>query len=246
VKISSVRKTGFKKPTWDIEVREKHCYQLSNGVLSHNTIALSLGDYCSNGIEPSYSHSYVRNVIREGRNAKEAVMVYSHEFRVYKHLVENEGLPHTITPEQKAQMIEQDLDPNVPHPRFMPECFSTTDTIDPEHHIDIQAAAQTWIDSSISKTINVPTDFPFEKFSDIYLKAYDAGLKGCTTFRFNPEAFSGVLVKEEDLKNTNYTFVLQSGEERTYSGNTLIEYEGQTQTAANLFDAVKENYFGKH
>ena len=209
------------------------------------TISLSLGDNASNGIEPSFSHSYLRNVIREGRNAKEAVTVYSHEFRMYKHLVENEGLPHRVTAEQEAEMLSQGLDPKVPHPQFMPSCFSTTDNISPEHHVKIQAAAQKWIDSSISKTINVPTDFPFEKFSDIYMMAYEAGLKGCTTFRFNPEAFSGVLVKEDDLKNTNYTFVLQSGEEKTYSGNTLIEYEGQTQTAANLFDSIKENYFGK-
>ena len=64
-------------------------------------------------------------------------------------------------------------------------------------HVDIQAAAQKWVDSSISKTANVPTDFPYEQFKDIYLYAYEKGLKGCTTFRFNPEAFQGVLVKEQ-------------------------------------------------
>ena len=79
--------------------------------------------------------------------------------------------------------------------------------------MDIQAAAQNWIDSSISKTANVPTDYPYEDFKDIYLYAHEKGLKGCTTFRFNPEAFQGVLVKEEDLKNTNYVFTLEDGSE---------------------------------
>jgi ribonucleoside-diphosphate reductase alpha chain len=77
--------------------------------------------------------------------------------------------------------------------------------------VDIQAAAQKWIDSSISKTANVPTDYPFEDFKDIYLYAYEKGLKGCTTFRFNPEAFQGVLVKEQDLENTTYQFTLDDG-----------------------------------
>ena len=81
----------------------------------------------------------------------------------------------------------------------------------PEAHVDIQAAAQKWIDSSISKTANVPTDYPYEDFKDIYLYAYEQGLKGCTTFRFNPEAFQGVLVKEKDLKNTVYNFTLADG-----------------------------------
>ena len=77
--------------------------------------------------------------------------------------------------------------------------------------MDIQAAAQKWIDSSISKTANVPTDYKYEDFKDIYLYAHEQGLKGCTTFRFNPEAFQGVLVKEEDLKNTTYVFTLDDG-----------------------------------
>ena len=67
----------------------------------------------------------------------------------------------------------------------------TRSTIKTKNHVDIQAAAQKWIDSSISKTINVPTDYDFEDFKEIYMYAYEKGLKGCTTFRFNPEAFPG-------------------------------------------------------
>ena len=102
-----------------------------------------------------------------------------------------------------------------------------------------------WVDSSISKTANVPTDYNYEDFKDIYLYAYEQGLKGCTTFRFNPEAFQGVLVKEEDLKNTTYVFTLEDGTEMKVKGDEEIEYDGEMHTAANLFDALKEGYYGK-
>ena len=98
-------------------------------------------------------------------------------------------------------------------------------------HVDIQAAAQKWIDSSISKTANVPTDFPYEDFKDIYLYAYEQGLKGCTTFRFNPEAFQGVLVKEQDLKTPSIRFMLDDGSEveprATKRSSTTARYTRQ-------------------
>ena len=112
-------------------------------------------------------------------------------------------------------------------------------------HVDIQAAAQKWIDSSISKTANVPTDYPYQDFKDIYRYAHESGLKGCTTFRFNPEAFQGVLVKGKDLKNTKYRFVLDDGAIVEANGDDEIEYDGEVHTAANLFDALKEGYYGK-
>jgi len=111
--------------------------------------------------------------------------------------------------------------------------------------VDVQAAAQKWIDSSISKTANVPSDYPYEEFKDIYLYAYDQSLKGCTTFRFNPEAFQGVLVKEQDLENTTYKFTLENGETVELKGNETVEYDGEEHSAANLYDALKEGYYGK-
>ncbi len=111
--------------------------------------------------------------------------------------------------------------------------------------MDIQAAAQKWIDSSISKTANVPTDYPYEDFKNIYLYAYKQGLKGCTTFRFNPAAFQGVLVKESDLANTLYRFELEDGSVLELKGNEQVEYDGEMHSAANLFDALKEGYYGK-
>jgi ribonucleoside-diphosphate reductase alpha chain len=75
--------------------------------------------------------------------------------------------------------------------------------------------------------------------------AYSSGCKGCTTFRFNPEVFQGVLVKTDDLKATRYRFKLANGEEIEVAGDEDIEYDGEHHSAANLFDALKEGYYGK-
>ncbi|MEJ8567528.1 adenosylcobalamin-dependent ribonucleoside-diphosphate reductase [Elongatibacter sediminis] len=191
------------------------------------TISLSLGNNVSNGIEPSFAHHYSRNVIREGRKTKEKVEVFSYELLAYRHLVNADAMPFST-------------DEN-----GLPEHFVTAEEVKPSEHVDIQAAAQKWIDSSISKTANVPTDFAYEDFKDIYLYAHHQDLKGCTTFRFNPEAFQGVLVKEQDLASTTYRFVLDDGQTIEVKGNEEVEYDGEMHTAANLFDALKEGYYGK-
>ena len=193
------------------------------------TISLSIGNNVSNGIEPSFAHHYFRNVIREKKKTKEKIDVYSFELLSYMNMVN----PNV------------DLEADSESDNKLPEYFVTAEDITPKEHVDVQSASQKWIDSSISKTANVPTDFKFEDFKDIYLYAHAQGLKGCTTFRFNPEAFQGVLVKEKDLKNTLYTFVLDDGKEIQVAGNEEIEYDGEIHTAANLFDALKEGYYGK-
>jgi ribonucleoside-diphosphate reductase alpha chain len=200
-----------------------------SSVAPTGTISLSLANNASNGIEPSFAHHYFRNVIREGKKSKERVDVFSFELLAYRHLINAEAMPHADNDEER-----------------LPDYFVTADDITPREHVDIQAAAQKWIDSSISKTANVPTDYPYEAFKDIYLYAYEKGLKGCTTFRFNPEAFQGVLVKEKDLANTTYRFVLDDGSIVEAKGNEEIEYDGEVHTAANLFDALKEGYYGKY
>jgi len=192
------------------------------------TISLSLANNVSNGIEPSFAHHYSRNVIREGKKSKEKVDVFSYELLAYRELVNSKAMPFGESEEEK-----------------LPEYFVASDDIQPKQHVDVQAAAQKWVDSSISKTINVPTDCDFEEFKDIYMYAYDNGLKGCTTFRFNPEAFQGVLVKEKDLEKTTYQFTLEDGSKVELKGNEEVEYDGETHTAANLFDALKEGYYGK-
>ena len=77
------------------------------------------------------------------------------------------------------------------------------------------------------------------------MEAYDRGVKGITTFRFNPDAFQGVLVRDDDLKGTKYQITLEDGEVIELAGHEEVEYEGETHTAANLYDALKEGYYGK-
>jgi len=192
------------------------------------TISLSLANNASNGIEPSFAHHYFRNVIREGKKSKEKIDVFSFELLAYRELINPKALPGSENVSER-----------------LPEYFTTADDVTPREHVDIQAASQKWVDSSISKTANVPSDYKYEDFKDIYLYAHEQGLKGCTTFRFNPEAFQGVLVKEEDLKNTTYVFTLEDGTEVEVKGDEQLEYDGEMHTAANLYDAIKEGYYGK-
>jgi len=91
----------------------------------------------------------------------------------------------------------------------------------------------------------VPSDIPFEEFKEVYVYAYDRGLKGTTTFRMNPEAFQGVLVRSEELEKVAYVFVLEDGTEIIAKGTDRILYDGEEHTAGNLFDAIKENVYGK-
>ncbi len=192
------------------------------------TIALSLANNASNGIEPTFAHQYSRNIIREGRKTRERVEVDSYELLAYRRLVDPEASP---------------LASEGPH--CLPAWFVTTDDVTPRQHVDMQAAAQQWVDSSISKTINVPSDIDYEAFKDIYLYACRKGLKGCTTFRFNPAAFQGVLVREQDLANTWYRFTLSDGTTVDARGDEEIEYDGATHSAANLYEALREGYYGK-
>ena len=212
----------------DSIIKEGCRFSHHSSIAPTGTISLSLANNVSNGIEPSFAHHYSRNVIREGKKSKEKVDVFSFELLAYRTLVNEKAMPYG-TSEEEA----------------LPDYFMSSENIVPRAHVDIQAAAQKWVDSSISKTINVPTDCDYEDFKDIYLYAAEKGLKGCTTFRFNPEAFQGVLVTEKDLENTTYSFTLEDGSTVEFKGNEEVEYDGETHTAANLFDALKEGYYGK-
>ncbi len=130
-----------------------------NSIAPTGTISLSLANNASNGIEPSFAHHYSRNVIREGRKTKEKVDVYSFELLAYRELVNENAVPFSEDEENA-----------------LPDYFIAADDVTPTQHVDIQAASQVWIDSSISKTANVPTDFAFDEFKHIYEYAYDEGL----------------------------------------------------------------------
>jgi ribonucleoside-diphosphate reductase alpha chain len=212
------------------ELAETGCrFTHHTSIAPTGTISLSLANNASNGIEPSFAHFYFRNVIRGGKKTKEKVDVYSFELLAYRELINSKAKPGATADAEK-----------------LPEYFIASEDVTPREHVDVQAAAQLWVDSSISKTANVPTDFPYDKFKDIYLYAHEKGLKGCTTFRFNPEAFQGVLVKEQDLKNTIYKFTLDDGTVVEARGDEEIEYDGELHTAANLFDAMKDGYYGRY
>src|SRR5579883_1089699 len=127
----------------------------------HNTIAPTgtislLANNVSNGIEPIFKPEYVRHM-RFAENTR-TFRVKDYALRVWQ-AGKHEGLP---------------------------PAWVDTDTLMPEAHLQIQGAMQPYIDNAISKTINIPVDFPFEKLVDVYTQAYKLGLKGCTIFRPNP------------------------------------------------------------
>ncbi|MBN2693438.1 ribonucleoside-diphosphate reductase [bacterium] len=191
-------------------------------IAPNGTISL-LHNNVSNGIEPTFTHVYMRNVIVPGNKTKAQQEVMDYAYLLYKNEIEPNATPENL-----------------------PDYFVASSTLKPTEHIDIQSAAQKYIDTSISKTINVPTDFPYESFKSIYIEAYKKGLKGVTTFRFNPHFSSGVLVEKNNLKNTTYEFTLDNGKTIQVRGDEKVLYDGEVHIAANLFDALKEGYFGKY
>lgn len=200
--------------------REGARFTHATSIAPTGTISLSVGNNASNGIEPTFRHHTTRNIRRPGRRTREAVDCYSYELLAYRSLVDADAGPDDL-----------------------PEAALTAERVSVEAHIRMQAAAQPWVDSAISKTLNVPADMGFEDFQDIYLQAWRAGLKGCTTFRPNPKAQMGVLVDPERLRSTWFTFTLADGHEVTLRGDEQVEYEGQVHTAANLYAALDEGYY---
>lgn len=192
-------------------------YSHATSIAPTGTMSLTWGNNCSNGIEPVFADSYMRNIREPGKKTKRQDEVMDYAFFLWK---------------------EKNKD------KKLPGYWSTTEMLEVSDHIRIQAAMQKWCDSSISKTINVPVNYPFEDFKKVYMDGWKAGLKGITTFRFNPDAFSGVLVQKADLENTTYTFTGEDGREYSLKGSDQVEYDGETHNVANLFDALKEGMYG--
>ena len=128
---------------------------LLTSIAPTGTISL-FADNVSSGIEPVFSFSYVRHVTQPDGSRK-AGEVNDYAYRVFKSL-NGEEAP-------------------------LPGYFVDAQTLMPEDHLVMQAAVQKHVDSAISKTINIPEDFPFESFKNVYLNAYERGCKGCTTYR---------------------------------------------------------------
>ncbi len=141
---------------------------LLTSIAPTGTISLYAGNV-SSGIEPVFAYAYTRKVLqKDGSRTEEEVVDYAVQM-------------------WRDRMGDAEL----------PDYFVNAQTLAPEDHVRMQAAAQKWVDSSISKTINVPEDISFEAFKDVYMQAYETGCKGCTTYR--PNAVTGsVLAVSED------------------------------------------------
>jgi ribonucleoside-diphosphate reductase alpha chain len=141
---------------------------LLTSIAPTGTISLYAGNV-SSGIEPIFALSYERKVMqKDGSKVTEVVEDYG----VTKWKRDNPGVP-------------------------LPKSFVTAQTLTPNAHVRMQAAAQRWVDSSISKTINVPEDINFDDFKKVYMDAYDTGCKGCTTYRPNDVTGSVLTATEE-------------------------------------------------
>ena len=155
----------------DDDVREAIArHRIRNALLTSiaptGTISLYAGNV-SSGIEPVFAHAHTRKVLqRDGSRTEEEVVDY-------------------------AVQAWRDRNGDAP----LPDHFVSAQTLSPRDHVRMQAAAQRWVDSSISKTINCPEDISFEAFKDVYLEAYDTGCKGCTTYRPNKVTGSVLTVR---------------------------------------------------
>jgi len=130
---------------------------LLTSIAPTGTISL-FADNVSSGLEPVFSFKYTRTVLMpDGTRREEEVS--DHAYRLFRRL-KGEHAP-------------------------LPDYFVDAQQLSPADHVIMQAAVQKYVDSSISKTINVPVDFPFEQFKDVYRQAYELGCKGCTTYRPN-------------------------------------------------------------
>ncbi|SEQ49592.1 adenosylcobalamin-dependent ribonucleoside-diphosphate reductase [Thalassovita taeanensis] len=171
---------------------------LLTSIAPTGTISLYAGNV-SSGIEPVFAYAYTRKVLqKDGSRTEEEVVDY-------------------------AVQMWRDLKGNAP----LPDYFVNAQTLAPLDHVKMQAAAQKWVDSSISKTINCPEDIDFETFKSVYMAAYESGCKGCTTYRPNDVTGSVLSVSEGSDKVPE----VDTGAEVIYMSEPLDrpqELEGNT------------------
>ncbi|WP_412562188.1 adenosylcobalamin-dependent ribonucleoside-diphosphate reductase [Thalassobius sp. MITS945101] len=145
---------------------------LLTSIAPTGTISLYAGNV-SSGIEPVFAYSYTRKVLqKDGSRTEEEVVDYA------------------------VKMYRDKFGENAE----LPSHFTNAQTLAPLAHVKMQAAAQKWVDSSISKTINCPEDISFEAFKEVYMEAYETGCKGCTTYRPNDITGSVLSVSESEEK----------------------------------------------
>ena len=145
---------------------------LLTSIAPTGTISLFAGNV-SSGIEPVFAYAYNRKVLqKDGSRIEEEVIDYA------------------------VQMWRDKFGD-----KELPEYFVNAQTLPPIAHVKMQAAAQKWVDSAISKTINCPEDISFEEFKKVYLQAFETGCKGCTTYR--PNAVTGSVLSVSETSKAN-------------------------------------------
>jgi ribonucleoside-diphosphate reductase alpha chain len=161
---------------------------LLTSIAPTGTISLYAGNV-SSGIEPVFAYAYTRKVLqKDGSRTEEEVVDYA------------------------VQMWRDKFGD-----KELPSYFVNAQTLAPLAHVKMQAAAQKWIDSSISKTINCPEDITFDDFKDVYMEAYETGCKGCTTYRPNDVTGSVLSVSESSEKTPE----IDTGAEVIYMAEPL-------------------------
>ena len=150
------------------------------------TISLAFADNASNGIEPAFSWFYRRKKRMPDDTMKE-YLVEDHAYRLYKHQhgVDDtvELLPFDPAQERPPGTVRREADGT--RRAMLPPAFVNALQMSAQDHMLMSAAVQPYIDTAISKTVNVPVDYPFEAFKDLYTEAWKAGLKGIATYRPN-------------------------------------------------------------
>ncbi|GGE39928.1 ribonucleoside-diphosphate reductase, adenosylcobalamin-dependent [Primorskyibacter flagellatus] len=163
---------------------------LLTSIAPTGTISLYAGNV-SSGIEPVFAYEYTRKVLqKDGSRTEEKVVDY-------------------------AVQLWKQLKGDAP----LPDHFVNAQTLAPLDHVKMQAAAQKWVDSSISKTINCPEDISFEAFKDVYMAAWDSGCKGCTTYR--PNDVTGSVLSVEAEKEESPAVMPVEGGEVVYMSDPL-------------------------
>ena len=141
------------------------------------TVSLAFADNASNGIEPAFSWGYKRNK-READGSKSSYTVEDHAFRLYRSLVDS-----TVSSDDAGKL---------------PDYFVNALEMSAQDHVAMMQAVQPFVDTSISKTVNIPEDYPYDSFKDLYRQAWQAGLKGLATYR--PNSILGAVLETTPAK----------------------------------------------
>ena len=141
------------------------------------TVSLAFADNASNGIEPAFSWGYKRNK-READGSKSSYTVEDHAFRLYRSVVDS-----TVSSDDTGKL---------------PDYFVNALEMSAQDHVAMMEAVQPFVDTSISKTVNIPEDYPYDSFKDLYRQAWQAGLKGLATYR--PNSILGAVLETTPAK----------------------------------------------